>query len=217
MDIKNLIAHQLLKINAIEINLTTPFVWASGWKSPIYCDNRKSLFHHEIRTIIKDAYVETVWKHFPDVELIAGVATGAIAQGALVADKMNLPFIYVREKQKDHGLKKIIEGDSPKNKKVVVIEDLISTGGSSLKAVNELRKENAEVLGMVAIFTYEFDTAIKNFEENKCKLVTLSNFSTLTDQAVKDGLIRESDVAVLHRWHDDPDNYNGKKSDNKQT
>jgi orotate phosphoribosyltransferase len=207
MDTKKLIAHELLKINAIELNLTKPYTWASGWKSPIYCDNRKSLFHHEIRTIIRDAYVETVRQYFPDVEVIAGVATGAIAQGVLVADKMNLPFIYVREKPKEHGLKKIIEGDSPKNKKVVVIEDLISTGGSSLKVVNELRREEADVLGMVAVFTYEFDTAAKNFEDNKCKLVTLSNFSTLTDQAVEDGFIRKSDVAVLQKWHDAPDKF----------
>ncbi|MDR2286047.1 MAG: orotate phosphoribosyltransferase [Prevotellaceae bacterium] len=207
MDIKKLIAHELLKINAVGFNLTTPYIWASGWKSPIYCDNRKSLFHHEIRSIIRDAYVETVRQHFPDVEVIAGVATGAIAQGVLVADKMNLPFIYVREKSKAHGLKKIIEGDSPKNKKVVVIEDLISTGGSSLKVVDELRREEAGVLGMVAVFTYEFDTAVKSFEDNKCKLVTLSNFSTLVDQAVEDGFIRESDVAALKRWHDAPGNF----------
>jgi orotate phosphoribosyltransferase len=207
MDTKTLIVHKLLKINAIKINPATPFTWASGWKSPIYCDTRKSLSHPEIRSIILDSYVETVRKHFPAVEIIAGVATGAIAQGALVADKMNLPFIYVREKQKEHGLKKIIEGESPKDKKVVVIEDLISTGGSSLKVLNELRNEKAEVLGMAAIFTYEFDTALKNFEDNKCKLVTLSDFSTLISQAVEDGFIKESDVSILWKWHDAPDKF----------
>ncbi|MDR2382349.1 MAG: orotate phosphoribosyltransferase [Prevotellaceae bacterium] len=207
MDIKNLIAHNLLKINAIKINPANPFTWASGLKAPIYCDNRKSLFHHEIRTIIRDAYVDVVREHFPEVEVIAGVATGAIAQGVLVADKMSLPFIYVREKPKEHGLKKIIEGDSPKGKKVVVIEDLISTGGSSLKVVNELRREDADVLGMAAIFTYEFDTAIKNFEENGCQLVTLSNFTALIEQAVEDGLIQKSDLSVLWKWHDAPDKF----------
>jgi orotate phosphoribosyltransferase len=207
MDTKKLIAHKLLNINAIEINLTKPFIWASGWKSPIYCDNRKSLSYHEIRGIIRDAYVETIRKHFPDVEVIAGVATGAIAQGALVADKMALPFIYVREKRKDHGLQKIIEGGSPKDKKVVIVEDHISTGGSSLKALNELRSEGADVLGMVAIFTYEFDTAVTNFKDNNCKLVTLSDFWTLINQAVEDGFIQKSDVAVLQKWHDAPDNF----------
>jgi orotate phosphoribosyltransferase len=207
MDIKKLIAHNLLKINAIKVNPSNPFTWASGLKAPIYCDNRKSLFHHEVRTIIRDAYVDTVQRHFPEVEVIAGVATGAIAQGVLVADKMGLPFIYVREKPKEHGLKKIIEGESPKGKKVVVIEDLISTGGSSLKAVNELRREDAEVLGMVAIFTYEFDTAIKNFEDNDCKLVTLSGFTSLIEQAVEDGLIQKSGLSVLQKWHDAPDKF----------
>jgi orotate phosphoribosyltransferase len=207
MSTKELIAHKLLKIEAIKLNLTDPFIWASGLKSPIYCDNRKSLSYHDIRTIIRDAYVEAILSHFPEVEVIAGVATGAIAQGVLVADKMNLPFIYVREKPKEHGLKKIIEGESPAGKKVVVIEDLISTGGSSLKVVNELRRENADVLGMVAIFTYEFDMAVKSFEDNNCKLVTLSDFSTLIHQAVEDKLIRESDVAVLQRWHDAPDKF----------
>jgi orotate phosphoribosyltransferase len=207
MDIKELIAHNLLKINAIELNLTSPYIWASGWKSPIYCDNRKSLFHHEIRTIIRNAYVAAVREHFPEVEVIAGVATGAIAQGVLVADEMKLPFIYVREKPKEHGLKKIIEGESPKDKKVVIIEDLISTGGSSLKVLNELRAEGAEVLGMVAIFTYGFETAVKNFENNNCKLVTLSDFSTLVHQAVEDGFIQESGVAVLQKWHDAPDKF----------
>ncbi|MDR1583724.1 MAG: orotate phosphoribosyltransferase [Prevotellaceae bacterium] len=207
MNIKKLIAHKLLSINAIKIDLINPFTWASGWKSPVYCDNRKSLFYHDVRTIIRDAYVEAIRKHFPEVEVIAGVATGAIAQGVLVADKMNLPFIYVREKQKEHGLKKIIEGESPKNKKVVIIEDLISTGGSSLKVLNELRKENADVLGMIAIFTYEFDTAVKNFEDNKCKLITLSDFSTLITQAVEDKLIQDSDVAVLQKWHEAPEKF----------
>jgi orotate phosphoribosyltransferase len=207
MDIKKLIAHNLLKTDAIKVNPSNPFTWASGLKAPIYCDNRKSLFHHEVRTIIRDAYIDIIRKHFPEVEVIAGVATGAIAQGVLVADKMGLPFIYVREKPKEHGLKKIIEGESPKGNKVVVIEDLISTGGSSLKVVNELRKEDADVLGMVAIFTYEFDAAIKNFEENSCKLVTLSDFTTLIEQAVEDGFIQKSELSVLQKWHEAPDKF----------
>jgi orotate phosphoribosyltransferase len=207
MNIKKLIAHNLLKTDAIKVNPSNPFTWASGLKAPIYCDNRKSLFHHEVRTIIRDAYVDIIRKHFPEVEVIAGVATGAIAQGVLVADKMGLPFIYVREKPKEHGMKKIIEGESPKGKKVVVIEDLISTGGSSLKVVNELRREDADVLGMVAIFTYEFDAAIKNFEENSCKLVTLSDFTTLIEQAVEDGLIKKSELSVLQKWHGAPDKF----------
>jgi orotate phosphoribosyltransferase len=207
MDKSHIIAHKLLKINAIELNLTHPFTWASGWKSPVYCDNRRSLAFPELRAFIRDAYIETIRENFPDVEVIAGVATGAIAQGAMIADRMSLPFAYVREKPKDHGLKKIIEGDDPAGKKVVVVEDHVSTGGSSLKVINELRKENASVLGMVATFTYEFETAVRNFEQAQCRLITLSSFSALVEQALADGRITPSDVHQLQRWHDAPDQF----------
>ena len=199
-----LIAHNLLKIQAIKFNFKEPFTWASGWKSPVYCDNRISLSSHNIRTIIRDAYVQTIKDKFPDVEVIAGVATGAIAQGALVADNLQLPFIYVRDKAKEHGLNKIVEGHFQPEQKIVILEDLVSTGGSSLKVLDELRKEGANVLGMTAIFTYEFPVAEKRFEENNCKLYTLSTFSVLKNVALEEGYITDEEANKLDEWHVNP-------------
>jgi orotate phosphoribosyltransferase len=207
MDTAHLIAHKLLEINAIKINLEDPFIWASGWRSPIYCDNRKALAYPGIRRLICDAYTAAIQKYFPSVELIAGVATGAIAQGALIADKLNIPFAYVREKAKDHGLRKIIEGGSPENKQTVVVEDHVSTGGSSLKVIEELHREKATVLGMVATFSYGFDIAVKNFEKAACQLVTLSSFDILVQQALTDNYINHADADKLTRWQKFPDTF----------
>jgi len=207
LELSRAISRSLLQIQAIKFNFVEPFTWASGWKSPIYCDNRKSLSYSAVRTMIRDAYAEVIRANFPDAELIAGVATGAIAQGALVADRLNLPFIYVREKPKDHGLMKIIEGVFEPGQKVVIVEDLVSTGGSSLKVVNELRKENAIVLGMTAVFSYEFPVAIEKFRENNCKLYTLSTFSALQDVALEDGYITREDIDQLGEWRKNPETY----------
>jgi len=207
LELSRAISRSLLQIQAIKFNFNEPYTWASGWKSPVYCDNRKSLSYSTVRSMIRDAYVEVIRTNFPDAEVIAGVATGAIAQGALVADQMNLPFIYVREKPKDHGLMKIIEGVYEPGQKVVIIEDLVSTGGSSLKVVNELRKENAIVLGMIAIFSYEFPIAIEKFRENNCQLYTLSTFSALQDMALEACYITEEDIDQLSEWRKNPEAY----------
>ena len=197
-------AEYLLQINAIKLQPSNPFTWASGWKSPIYCDNRKTLSFPEVRSYIRDSFAELVSELYPNAELIAGVATGAIAHGVLAADKLNLPFIYVRSGAKEHGLGNQIEGHFTPGQKVVVIEDLISTGGSSLSAVKALREAGCEVLGMVAIFTYEFKKASDGFAAEKCALNTLGNYSTLIDTAVKTGYITQSEVETLKKWRVDP-------------
>jgi orotate phosphoribosyltransferase len=198
------IAEYLLQIKAIKLQPSNPFTWASGWKSPIYCDNRKTLSFPEVRSYIRDSFAELVRKLYPDAELIAGVATGAIAHGALAADKLGLPFIYVRSGAKEHGLGNQIEGYYEKGQKVVVIEDLISTGGSSLSAVKALKEAGCEVLGMVAIFTYEFKKASDGFTAEKCTLHTLSNYSVLVETAVQTGYISETEVETLKKWRVDP-------------
>ncbi len=201
---ENKIAASLLRIKAIKLQPSKPFTWASGWKSPIYCDNRKTLSFPDVRSLIRDSFVDVVRQRYPDVEVIAGVATGAIAHGMLVADKMGLPFIYVRSGAKEHGLGNQIEGYYEKGQKIVVIEDLISTGGSSLKAVKALREAGCDVLGMVAIFTYQFVKASDAFTETGCKLETLSNYSVLIDEAVKEGYVSDSDMATLSEWRKVP-------------
>ncbi len=198
------IAERLLKIKAIKLQPNNPFTWASGWKSPIYCDNRKTLSYTSTRTYIKNSLVRTIMELYPDVEVIAGVATGAIAQGALVADELGLPFIYVRSSPKDHGLENMIEGDLKPKQKVVVIEDLISTGGSSLKAVEAIRKDGSEVLGMVAIFTYGFQTAEDKFKNAKVKLTTLSNYDAVLTEALATNYINDKDVDTLREWRVNP-------------
>ncbi len=201
------IAESLLQIKAIKLNPTTPFQWASGWNSPIYCDNRKSLSYPPVRTFIRQQFVNAINEHFPNTEIIAGVATGGIAHGALVAEAMGLPFAYIRSSTKGHGMQNLIEGDIFKNQNVVVIEDLISTGGSSLKAVEALRKNECNVLGMVAIFTYGFELAEKNFQKNRCKLITLSDYHSMLNVAVQSDYISESDIESLKEWRQHPNKW----------
>ncbi|HLW07315.1 MAG TPA: orotate phosphoribosyltransferase [Marinilabiliaceae bacterium] len=203
-NIEETIAHQLLQIKAIKLQPANPFTWASGWLSPIYCDNRKTLSYPEVRTYIRDRFADEIRAHFADVEVIAGVATGAIAQGALVADVLGKPFIYVRSSPKGHGLENLVEGKLLPGQKVVVIEDLISTGGSSLKAVDAIRNSGAEVLGMVAIFSYGFQLANQQFEEKKVKLKTLSNYKTLIKVAVDTGYVTSEEVETLEQWRQNP-------------
>jgi orotate phosphoribosyltransferase len=196
-----------MQCNAIRLSPDKPFQWASGWKSPIYCDNRKTLAYPEIRNAIKYSFVEVIKEKFLSTEAIAGVATGAIAQGALVADILGLPFMYVRSAAKGHGLENLIEGDPKKGQKVVVIEDLISTGGSSLKAVNAIRQYGCEVLGMAAIFTYGFPKAAESFRQENCVLHTLSNYEVLVQLALESGYISVSDLQTLKEWRQSPETW----------
>lgn len=198
-------AEYLLQIKAIKLQPANPFTWASGWKSPIYCDNRKTLSYPEVRSYIRDSFADLVKSVYPGAELIAGVATGAIAHGALVADAMNLPFVYIRSEPKKHGLENLVEGEVKPGQKAVIVEDLISTGGSSLKAYNALKEAGAEVLGMVAIFTYQFPVAQKNFDEAGCKVNTLSNYSALSQFALETGYIDNSHVETLAQWRQAPE------------
>jgi len=203
----NLIPQYLLQSKAIKLEPAKPFTWASGWKSPIYCDNRITLSFPAIRTTIRNSFAEKIKEYYPSVEVIAGVATGAIAQGALVAEVMNLPFAYVRSAPKKHGMENLIEGIVNPGQKVVVIEDLISTGGSSLQAVEALRKAGAEVLGMVAIFTYGFPVAEENFKASNCKLVTLTNYMELLNFALESNYIKKDELEVLQQWRHSPDTW----------
>jgi orotate phosphoribosyltransferase len=203
-NLKKEFAKKLLAIKAIKLQPNDPFTWASGWKSPFYCDNRKTLSFAELRTFVKLELTHAVLEHFPEAEAVAGVATGAIAQGALVADALNLPFAYVRSKPKDHGLENLIEGELKPGLKVVVVEDLISTGGSSLKAVEALRRHGCEVVGMVASYTYGFDVAEKAFEEAGVKLITLTDYDHVVATALETGYIAESDIQLLNDWRKDP-------------
>jgi orotate phosphoribosyltransferase len=204
------IAEYLLQIKAIKLQPSNPFTWASGWKSPIYCDNRKTLSFPEVRSYIRDSFTQLIRELYPDAELIAGVATGAISHGALVADKMELPFIYVRSEAKEHGLGNQIEGFYQNGQKVVVVEDLISTGGSSLNAVKALREAGCEVLGMIGIFTYDFQKAVDGFKSAGCRLDTLCNYSVLIETAVKSGYVTEADLDTLRKWRQDPSVWGGK-------
>ncbi len=201
------IATFLLRTQAVKLSPQKPFKWSSGWNSPIYCDNRITLSDVEARTFIKKALAKAIKKEFPEVTLVAGVATAGIAQGALVADQLNLPFAYVRPKPKEHGMGNQIEGRIEPGSKVVVLEDLISTGGSSIKAAEALQAQGIEVLGMIAIFTYGFKTADKNFEEKNLKLVTLSNYSYLIDEALKQDYIKSEDVELLKKWRRSPEKF----------
>lgn len=205
--LKKEFASRLLNVKAIKLQPNDPFTWASGWKSPFYCDNRKTLSFPELRNFVKLELVHAVLEHFADAEGVAGVATGAIAQGALVADALHLPFSYVRSKPKDHGLANLIEGEVKPGMKVVVVEDLISTGGSSLKAVEALRQAGCEVVGMVASYTYGFPVAEHAFAEAGVKLVTLTDYELVVAQALETGYIAETDVEVLNEWRKDPANW----------
>jgi orotate phosphoribosyltransferase len=201
------VAAMLLKIQAIKLNTSKPFIWSSGWKSPIYCDNRLSLSYPEIRSVIRDGLVDAIRENFFTVEGIAGVATAGIAQGALVADKLGVPFVYVRPKPKDHGMENLIEGKVTSGQKVVVVEDLVSTGGSSLKATQALREAGFEVLGMVSIFNYGFEIATRNFYEANVSLISLCDYNSLIQSALQDKYIDEDQVTSLKSWRVDPANW----------
>ena len=207
LNFEQLVAEKLLDIKAVKLQPTNPFTWASGWKSPIYCDNRNTLSYPAVRSLIKSAFVSLIREEYPDVEVIAGVATGAIGIGALVADELGLPFVYVRSAPKGHGLENLIEGELEVGKKVVVIEDLISTGGSSLKAVEAIRNADCEVLGMVAIFSYQFQKAIDTFKEANVELFTLSNYETLLEVAVSKKYVSKEDLETLQEWRKDAANW----------
>lgn len=203
-------AEYLLQIKAIKLQPSNPFTWASGLKSPIYCDNRKTLSFPVVRSYICDSFVSLVRKLYPEAEMIAGIATGAIAHGVLVADKLGLPFIYIRSGAKEHGLGNQIEGYYESGQKVVVVEDLISTGGSSLSVVKALREAGCNVMGMVAIFTYEFKKASDGFTADNCTLHTLSNYSVLVETAVSTGYIGQDEVEILKKWRADPSEWGTK-------
>lgn len=205
--IKRTFASRLLDIKAIKLQPGNPFTWASGWKSPFYCDNRKTLSYPRLRDFVKLEICHVIQEQFPEAEAIAGVATGAIPQGALVADELGLPFVYVRSKPKDHGMENLIEGDLETGSKVVVVEDLISTGGSSLKAVEAIRKHGCEVVGMVASYTYGFPVAEKAFKEAGVKLITLTDYEHVVAQAVETGYVTEDEVEILNQWRKDPANW----------
>ena len=206
-DLKKVFAGKLLGIKAIKLQPNEPFTWASGWKSPFYCDNRKTLSFHNVRSFVKLELVHAILENFPEATAVAGVATGAIAQGMLIADELALPYAYVRPKPKDHGMKNQIEGELPAGAKVIVVEDLISTGGSSLKAVAALREAGFEVVGMVASYTYSFPVAEEAFREAGMKLVTLTDYEHVVEKALETGYIKETDVPMLHEWRKDPANW----------
>lgn len=205
--LESLVAEKLLKISAIKLQPDVPFIWASGWNSPIYTDNRKTLSYPELRSLIKVELCRVILENFEQPDVIAGVATGAIAQGALVADTLGLPYVYIRSTPKDHGLENLIEGNLKPGQKVVVIEDLISTGGSSLKAVEAIRNAGCEVVGMAAIFTYGFPVATKRFADAHVKLITLSNYNSMLEAAVESNYIKAADLETLKEWRKDPANW----------
>jgi len=198
------VAEYLLQIKAIKLSPNKPFTWASGINSPIYCDNRVTLSYPQIRTFIRQGYAESVLEHFGRPDVIAGVATGGIAQGALVAQELGLPFIYVRSEAKAHGMGNQIEGYYEEGQKVVVIEDLISTGGSSLKAIDALREAKLDVRGLIAIFTYGFDVAHSNFAEAECPYMTLTDYPTMLKSALKNSLISKDELKSLEEWRSNP-------------
>lgn len=199
------VAHRLLDIKAVELRPNAPFTWASGWLSPIYCDNRKTLSYPEHRNYIKNAFAQRVIDQYPDVEVIAGVATGAISWGALVADALHLPFVYVRSAAKDHGKQNLIEGFLPEQARVVVIEDLISTGGSSLKAVQALQEAGATVQGLMAVYTHGFEQAVQLFAQAGVAMETLTDYDEVIRQAIQSGYISESDQQLLSEWRKAPE------------
>ena len=209
--LERLVAEKLLKIKAVKLQPANPFTWASGWKSPIYCDNRKTLSYPAVRTFIKLELARVISEKYENADAIAGVATGAIAQGALVADLLGLPFVYIRATPKDHGLENLIEGELKPGSKVVIVEDLVSTGGSSLKAVEAVRNFGCEVIGMVAAYTYGFPVAEEAFKNAKVPLVTLTNYEAVLDVALRTGYIEEEDIATLNEWRKDPAHWDAGK------
>ena len=205
--LEHLLAERLLKVSAIKLQPDNPFTWASGWQSPIYTDNRRTLSYPAVRTFIKTELTRIILENYEMPDVIAGVATGAIAQGAMVADLLGLPYIYVRSTPKDHGLENLIEGSLSHGQKVMVIEDLISTGQSSLKAAEAIRMAGGEVIGMVAMFTYGFPIAEERFKEAGIRLTTISNYEALLEVALETGFIGKNDVATLQQWRKDPSNW----------
>jgi len=205
--LERIVAAKLIKIKAVKLQPSNPFVWASGWNSPIYCDNRKTLSYPQLRNFIKLELARIIREKYEEVDAIAGVATGAIAQGAMVAEELGLPFVYVRSSPKDHGLENMIEGDLKPGMKVVVIEDLISTGGSSLKAVEAIRADGSDVIGMLAIFTYGFPVAEEAFKKAKVELTTLSNYEAILEIALATNYIHESELTALQEWRKAPETW----------
>lgn len=203
-EIARAIALELLDVGAIQIRPTKPFTWASGWKSPIYCDNRLSLSFPETRSIIKHYLADVIRSKYPEAEAIAGVATAGIAQGVLVAESLDLPFMYVRSAAKGHGMENLVEGKLEKGQKIVLVEDLVSTGGSSIKAAEALQAAGAEVLGMAAIFTYGFDLAVDNFNKAGIKLLCLSDYPHLLEEALAKELIQKDELETLKKWRANP-------------
>jgi orotate phosphoribosyltransferase len=198
------VAEKLLQINAVKLNIQNPFTWASGWKSPIYCDNRKILSYPHVRDFIKSEMTNAVFTEFPDADVIAGVATAGIPHGALIADLLSLPFIYVRSKPKEHGMGNQIEGVLEPGQKVVVIEDLISTGKSSMEAVEAIKAAGGEVIGLCSVFTYGFDIASQLFEKAGIKIVSLSNYNALLELSLAKNTINETDLEHLKQWRENP-------------
>ena len=205
--LEKITAEKLLNIKAIKLQPSNPFTWASGWKSPIYCDNRKLMSYPDIRNFLKIQFGRIILEKHPDVEAIAGVATGAIAPGAIVADLLGLPFVYIRSTPKGHGLENLIEGDLKPKQKVVVVEDLVSTGMSSLKAVEAIRQAGSDVAGMVAIFTYNFPVAEERMREARVNLTTLTNYNAVLDEALRIDYIEESDLSTLQDWRKAPEKW----------
>lgn len=202
--VEKLLAKKLINISAIKLQPSKPFTWASGWKSPIYTDNRKTLSYPEVRTFIKIELTRMITENFSGIDVIAGVATGAIAQGALIADELSLPYIYIRSAPKDHGLENLIEGELKPGQRVLVVEDLISTGSSSLKAVEAVRRVGGEVVGMAAIFTYGFPVAEEKFKDAGVELYTLSNYAAVLETALESGYITKEELAALKVWREKP-------------
>jgi orotate phosphoribosyltransferase len=209
IEVSSKIAEYLLQTEAVKLNLSEPFTWSSGWKSPIYCDNRVTLSYSEIRTFIKKAFAEKIKHLYPECTALVGVATAGIAIGALIADELDIAFAYCRPEPKKHGLKNQLEGRLPDDAKIVVIEDLISTGGSSLKVVDFLRAEGHNILGLGAIFTYQIPVAKQNFEQSACEYFTLSNYGELIKTASRTGYVKSEQISLLQQWADDPANWQG--------
>lgn len=209
-EVEQNVAESLLQIKAIKLQPKNPFTWASGWKSPIYCDNRITLSHPSIRTYLRQQLVECIQEEFGSVEMVSGVATGGIPQGVLVAQDLGLPFTYVRPSAKEHGRQNQVEGEVVSGQRVVVIEDLISTGKSSIKAIQALKEAECNVVGLVSVFTYGFDVAKENFEEIKCPTFSLCDYDALIQVALKNNYILEEDMEMLKNWRLDPSNWNGK-------
>ena len=214
--VQKLTAEKLLKVKAIKLQPSNPFTWASGWKSPIYCDNRKLMSYPDIRNFLKVEFARIILEKYPQTDAIAGVATGAISPGALVADLLDLPFVYIRSAPKGHGLENMIEGDLRPKQKVVVIEDLVSTGGSSLKAVEAIRSNGSDVLGMLAIFTYGFAHSIENMHEARVELTTLCNYDAILDEALATDYIDESELKTLQDWRKNPESWGQTSKKNKE-